>query len=222
MSKASGDEKSRMIAEEFRTAGIIPVVKMSNAEDAVPLAETLEGAGLPIIEITMRSGAAAAAMEKIRGRRPGILCGAGTILSVEQAKVARGSGAQFIVSPGFNPEVVDYCLEQEIPVYPGVNNPMGIDFAMQRGLSVVKFFPAEATGGISMIKALSAPYADARFLATGGINHTNIGDYLRLPSVWACGGSWIVSSKLIDEGRFDEVARLTREALAIIRDVRKP
>jgi 2-dehydro-3-deoxyphosphogluconate aldolase/(4S)-4-hydroxy-2-oxoglutarate aldolase len=209
------------IADRFGEIGIIPVIKLSSPGQALPLADALLDAGLPAAEITFRSDAAAEAIRRIRRDRPDMLCGAGTVLSREQVDAARDAGAQFVVAPGFNPTVVDYCIDLGMPVYPGVNNPMGIEFALERGLSILKFFPAEASGGIPMIKAISAPYGDVRFIATGGIGPGNILSYLASDAVIACGGSWIVKPSLIEAEAFDEIRDLSAEAVSLIREGRR-
>lgn len=193
---------------------IIPVVAIQDAGDALPLADALIRGGLPCAEITFRTAAAAAAIEAI-AKRGDIDVGAGTVLKVEQVKQAVDAGATFIVSPGFNPKVVGYCIDKGIPVTPGVSNPTDIEMALDFGLEILKFFPAEAFGGLKTLKAMSAPYTMMRFIPTGGIGPGNVLDYLKHPKVAACGGSWMVKSDLIAGGQFERITELTREAVAI-------
>jgi 2-dehydro-3-deoxyphosphogluconate aldolase/(4S)-4-hydroxy-2-oxoglutarate aldolase len=193
---------------------IIPVVAIQDAGDALPLADALIRGGLPCAEITFRTAAAAAAIEAV-AKRGDIDVGAGTVLKVEQVKQAVDAGATFIVSPGFNPKVVSYCIDNGIPVTPGVSNPTDIEMALDFGLEILKFFPAEAFGGLKTLKAMSAPYTMMRFIPTGGIGPGNVLDYLKHPKVAACGGSWMVKSDLIAGGQFERITELTREAVAI-------
>jgi len=196
--------------------GIIPVVKIDNVSDSENLAKALINGDLPVAEITFRTDAAEESIKRINIKYPEILLGAGTVLSVEQVKRAVGAGAMFIVTPGFNPKLVDYCLNNNIIIIPGINSGTQIEAAMDYGLDVLKFFPAQASGGVSMIKSLSAPYSNIKFIPTGGINVSNILDYLNLDSVHACGGSWMVSAKLILEGRFEEITQLTKYVVSKI------
>jgi len=204
------------ILEKIGELGIVPVVKIEKAEDALPLGRALIDGGLPIAEITFRTSAAEDSIKTLTKELPNLLVGAGTVLTVEQAKKAVSAGAQFIVSPGFNPKVVDYCIENDIPVTPGINNPTQIEMALERGIKVVKFFPAEASGGLSLLKSMSAPYSGIKFIPTGGINQNNLCSYLSENKVLACGGSWMVKPELISSGNFDDITRLTREAVSII------
>ncbi len=193
--------------------GIIPVVAIDHARHAVPLARALEEGGLPCIEITFRTPAAAAALAAITKERPGMLAGAGTVLTIDQAKAAEDNGARFIVSPGLNPKVVEHCIARGLPVTPGVATPSDVETALALGLDVVKFFPAEAAGGVKFLTALSAPYRQVRFIPTGGIDESNLLSYLRLPRVHACGGSWMVKPEMINAERFDEIRTLTAKAV---------
>jgi len=204
------------ILERIGELGIIPVVKMEKAENALPLGRALINGDLPIAEITFRTSAAEDSIKILTKELPNLLVGAGTVLTVEQAKKAVSAGAKFIVSPGFNPKVVDYCIENDIPVTPGINNPTQIEMALERGIKVVKFFPAEASGGLSLLKSISAPYSGIKFIPTGGINQNNLCSYLSENKVLACGGSWMVKPELISSGNFDDITRLTREAVSII------
>ena len=196
--------------------GIIPVVKIEKAEDALPLGRALIDGDLPIAEITFRTSAAEESIKTLSGELPDLLVGAGTVLTIEQVKSAVSAGAKFIVSPGFNPRVVDYCIENSIPVTPGINNPTQIEMALVRGIEVVKYFPAEASGGLALLKSMSAPYAGIKFIPTGGINQDNLSSYLSNNKVLACGGSWMVKAELISSGNFAEITRLTREAVSTV------
>lgn len=200
--------------------GLIPVVAIEDATAAPPLARALIDGGLPCAEITFRTAAAADAIRAMVEAAPDMLIGAGTVLNVEQARQAVEAGARFIVSPGFGAAVVDFCQSEGLPVMPGVATPSEIMQALAKDLHVLKFFPAEAMGGIGTLKAIGGPFGGVKFIPTGGINADNIGDYLRLPLVHACGGSWIVKKALISGGQYDEITRLTREALDVIRQIR--
>ncbi len=196
--------------------GIIPVIKIEDAEKAVPLAEALMRGGLPAAEVTFRTAAAADAIANIAKALPDMLVGAGTVLTTEQVDRAIEAGAKFIVSPGFNPKIVKYCIEKGVPVCPGCATCGEMEQAMELGLDVVKFFPAEAIGGLNVIKSVSAPYAKLKFMPTGGINEENILSYLKNPKILACGGSFMVKDALIKEGKFDEIEALTRSAVALM------
>jgi 2-dehydro-3-deoxyphosphogluconate aldolase/(4S)-4-hydroxy-2-oxoglutarate aldolase len=193
---------------------IIPVVAIHETENAHPLADALIKGGLPCAEITFRTQAANSVIETL-AQRQDILVGAGTVLTIEQAKTAIDAGAGFIVSPGFSTRVVEYCLDRSVPVIPGVCTPTEIQQALDSGLSLLKFFPAEATGGLKTLKAVCAPYTMVSLIPTGGINAKNLCDYLAHPQVPAIGGSWMVKSKLITDRCFDQITRLTQEALAL-------
>jgi len=201
------------ILKKLGDYGIIPVVKIDNASDAAPLGKALIDGGLPVAEITFRTAAAEEAISNISKAYPQMLVGAGTVLTIEQAERAVKAGAKFIVSPGFNPIVVEYCVKNNIPITPGCSNPTDIEMALGFGLEVVKFFPAESFGGLSTLKAMSAPYGMLKFIPTGGIDAKNINDYLAFEKVLACGGSWMVKDDLIKSGNFAEITRLTREAV---------
>ena len=209
------------IIERLSEMKVVPVIAIDDANDAAPLAKALVHAGLPCAEVTFRTAAAAQAIKNMRAACPDMLIGAGTVLNAAQADEAIEAGADFIVSPGYNPITVEYCISKGYPVIPGINNASGIEQALNAGLTAVKFFPAEASGGVDMIKALVAPYTMMKFMPTGGISASNIGDYLALPSVFCCGGSWMVSKKLIAEKDFASVERLTKEAKYIAGEVRK-
>jgi 2-dehydro-3-deoxyphosphogluconate aldolase/(4S)-4-hydroxy-2-oxoglutarate aldolase len=194
---------------------LVPVVAIHDADHSTGLAEALIAGGLPLAEITFRTEAAPKAIQTL-ARRGDLLVGAGTVLTIDQVKIALDAGAAFIVAPGLNPEVVTYCLENSIPITPGVATPTDIEAAMKLGLTVLKYFPAEAFGGLKTLKAVSAPYGAVTFIPTGGINADNVCAYLAHPKVAACGGSWMVTSALIAEGSFDTIARLVREAVQLV------
>jgi 2-dehydro-3-deoxyphosphogluconate aldolase/(4S)-4-hydroxy-2-oxoglutarate aldolase len=202
------------ILEKIGELGIVPVVKIEKAEDALPLGRALINGDLPIAEITFRTSAAEESIKSLTKELPTLLVGAGTVLTIEQAKKAVSAGAQFIVSPGFNPRVVDYCIENSIPVTPGINNPTQIEMALERGIEVVKFFPAEASGGLPLLTSMSATYSGIKFIPTGGINLNNLTSYLSNKKVHACGGSWMVKDNLISSGNFKEITRLSKEAVS--------
>lgn len=204
------------IKQQLADLKAIPVIAIDNAEDIIPLGKVLAENGLPAAEITFRSDAAVEAIRLLRESQPDMLIGAGTVLNREQAIAAQQAGATFIVAPGFNPNTVKACQEIGIDIVPGVNNPSTIEAALEMGLTLLKFFPAEASGGVNMVKALLAPYTDVSLMPTGGVNQSNIKDYLAVPRVVACGGTWMVDKKLIEAGDWDELARLTREAVALV------
>ncbi|EGR2177517.1 bifunctional 4-hydroxy-2-oxoglutarate aldolase/2-dehydro-3-deoxy-phosphogluconate aldolase [Vibrio parahaemolyticus] len=206
------------IKEQLKALKVIPVIAIDKAEDIIPLGKVLAENGLPAAEITFRSAAAAEAIRLLRETQSDMLIGAGTVLNREQAIAAKEAGATFIVSPGFNPNTVKACQEIGIDIIPGVNNPSTVEAALEMGLTTLKFFPAEASGGINMVKSLLAPYTDIELMPTGGINPANIKDYLAIPRVLACGGTWMVDKKLIEEGNWEELARLTREAVALVNE----
>ncbi|MCR4791344.1 MAG: bifunctional 4-hydroxy-2-oxoglutarate aldolase/2-dehydro-3-deoxy-phosphogluconate aldolase [Lachnospiraceae bacterium] len=201
------------ILETISKIGIVPVVKLDNAADAAPLADALCKGGLPCAEVTFRTDAAAEAISIMTKAHPDMVVGAGTVLTTEQVDQAVAAGAKFIVSPGLNPKIVKYCVDKNIPITPGTNSPSEIETAIEFGLEVVKFFPAEQSGGIAKIKAMAAPYVNMKFMPTGGINAKNLISYLDFPKVIACGGSWMVPGDLIANGEFDKIEELTREAV---------
>jgi 2-dehydro-3-deoxyphosphogluconate aldolase / (4S)-4-hydroxy-2-oxoglutarate aldolase len=200
--------------------GVVPVVSLADVTAAVPMAQALFAGGLPCAEITFRTDAAAAAIETLRTRSPEMLVGAGTVLSTGQVDTAISAGAMFVVAPGFNPAVVDHCLARGIPVIPGVVTPSEIEQALGRHLRLVKFFPAEASGGVPYLRAVAGPYPMMRFVPTGGVGIDNLADYLALPNVTACGGTWICPSDVLASGRFDVVEALAREAVNRVRALR--
>ena len=195
--------------------GVVPVVAIESAEDAMPLAQSLIQGGLPCVEVTFRTAAAVPAMQLI-AKRGDILLGAGTVLSIDQVKAALDAGARFMVSPGFNRRVAAYCVQNDIPFAPGVCTPSDIEGALELGLEVLKYFPAEAFGGLKTLKALSGPYPAVKFIPTGGINAQNLLDYLKFSRVLACGGTWLAPSALIAQGRFDIITRNIMEARRIV------
>ena len=201
------------VLKKISCYGIVPVIKIDDAENAVPLAKALADGGLPVAEVTFRTAAAEEAIKKITTAIPNMLVGAGTVLTEEQVDRAVAAGASFIVSPGLNPKIVKYCVSKNIPITPGCTNPSDIEQAIEQGLEVVKFFPAEAAGGIKMIKAMAAPYVNMKFMPTGGIDAKNLNDYLSFNKIIACGGSWMVNETLINNKEFDKITVLTREAV---------
>ena len=204
------------ILERIGKLGIVPVVKIEKAKDAIPLGKALLEGDLPIAEITFRTSAAEDSIKALTDELPELLVGAGTVLTIEQVKRAVAAGAKFIVSPGFNSKIVNYCLENNIVVTPGVNSPTQIEMALEKGLEIVKFFPAEASGGLAALKAMSAPYTMIKFIPTGGINPANLLSYLTHPSVYACGGSWMVKPELISAGNFKEITAISKEAVSTL------
>ncbi len=203
-------EIERLISE----IGIIPVIAIDDVADALPLANALRCGGLPAAEITFRTSAAAEAIERISSTYPDVLVGAGTVLNITQCQQALEAGAKFIVSPGYNPELVAYCLKKDVPVFPGCVNASDMTRAVNDGLSIVKFFPAEPSGGVAFLKAMAPVFPKLRFLPTGGVNAKNLADYLSFGRVIACGGTWMVKKDLIAEKQWDTIAQLCRQAVA--------
>ena len=206
--------------QQLKKIGIVPVVVLNDVKDALPLAERLVMGGLPCAEVTFRTAAAEESIRQMAKAFPEMLIGAGTVLTCEQADRAIDAGAKFIVSPGFNPKVTEYVLKKGMPMTPGVCTPTEIEAAMQFGLDVLKFFPAEPSGGLKMLKAMAAAYVNLQFMPTGGINAENVKDYLKYDRIVACGGSWMVSGALVKEGKFDEIENLVREAAGIVKEIR--
>ena len=200
--------------------GIVPVIVIDDAKDAIPLARALCKGGLPVAEITFRTACAAEAIETITKEFPEMLIGAGTVLTPEQVDSAVKAGAKFIVSPGLNPQVVQYFQNIGVPITPGIQTPTEIEQALSLGLDVVKFFPAEPAGGLKMIKAIAAPYTTLTFMPTGGINAQNVKEYLAYNRILACGGSWMVKNDLVKAGDFDKIKEMTKEAAAIVKEIR--
>ncbi|MBM7035079.1 ketohydroxyglutarate aldolase [Vibrio sp. qd031] len=199
--------------DKLASLKVIPVIAINKAEDAIPLGRALVENGMPCAEITFRTECAAEAISIMRKEFPEMLIGAGTILTNAQVDEAIEAGVDFIVSPGFNPRTVQYCLDKDMPIVPGVNNPSLVEQAMEMGLRTLKFFPAEPSGGVGMLKALTAVYP-VKFMPTGGVSLKNVDDYLSIPSVLACGGTWMVPTNLIDEGKWDELGALVKDAVA--------
>ena len=201
------------VLQELKKIGIIPVIKIDDADKAVPLAKALIAGDIPCAEVTFRTAQGEEAMKRINKDVPGILLGAGTVLTTAQVDKAINAGAKFIVSPGFNPKVVAYCVQKGIPITPGCSTPSDIEQALEMGIDVVKFFPAEQAGGLEFIKAIAAPYTTVSFVPTGGINAGNIAKYLAFEKVVACGGSWMVNADFINAGEFDKITSLCKEAM---------
>ena len=208
------------VAEKIAGFGVVPVVVLEDVKDAAPLAKALVEGGLPCAEVTFRTAAAEESIRVMTTEYPDMFVGAGTVLTIEQVDRAVAAGAKFIVSPGFDPEIVDYCLEKEIPVFPGCITPSEVAQAVKRGLKVVKFFPAEQFGGVATIKAMAAPYVGLKFMPTGGVSAKNLESYLSYDKIIACGGSWMVKGDLVKAGKFDEIKTLTEEAVKLAASIR--
>lgn len=208
------------VAEKIAELGVVPVVVLEDAKDAAPLAKALVEGGLPCAEVTFRTAAAEESIKLMTAEYPDMFVGAGTVLTIDQVDRAVAAGSKFIVSPGFDPEIVDYCLEKEIPVFPGCITPSEVAQAVKRGLKVVKFFPAEQFGGVATIKAMAAPYVGLKFMPTGGVNAKNLESYLGCDKIIACGGSWMVKGDLVKAGKFDEIKDLTAEAVKLVAEIR--
>lgn len=205
------------ITTQLQRLKVVPVIALDHAEDILPLADTLAQNGLSVAEITFRSPAAGEAIRLLRQQRPDFLIAAGTVLTADQVFQAKNAGADFVVTPGFNPKIVQLCQDLGLPITPGVNNPMAIEATLELGIDTVKFFPAEASGGVKMIKALLGPYSQLKIMPTGGIGLQNIQDYLAIPNVVACGGSWFVEKTLINAKNWSEINRLTQEVVTLIK-----
>ena len=216
--------KERMIpmniTEQFKEFGVVPVVVLNDVKDAEPLADALVKGGLPCAEVTFRTDAAEESIRIMAEKYPEMLVGAGTVLTIDQVNRAVNAGAKFIVSPGFDPEIVDYCIEKEIPIFPGCITPSEVAQAVKRGLKVVKFFPAEQFGGVATIKAMAAPYTMVKFMPTGGVSAKNLKDYLTCDKIVCCGGSWMVKGDMIKAGEFDKIAEMTKEAVELAKEIR--
>ena len=208
------------ILKKLEQFGIVPVVVLEDDKDAALLAKALCDGGLACAEVTFRTAAAEESIRIMSQKFPEMVVGAGTVLTVEQVDRAVKAGAQFIVSPGFNPVVVKYCIDHEIPIAPGVVTPSEMEQAIAMGLEVVKFFPAEPSGGLGMIKAVAAPYTTLKFMPTGGINTKNLADYLSCDKILCCGGSWMVKGDMIKAGEFDKITAMTKEAVAKVKEIR--
>ena len=206
--------------EKIREIGIVPVVVLEDAKDAAPLAKALCEGGLPCAEVTFRTAAAEESIRIMVQEFPEMLVGAGTVLTTEQVDRAVAAGAKFIVSPGLNPRIVKYCVDKGILIVPGCSNPSDVEQALENGLDVVKFFPAQQAGGLPMIKAMAAPYVGVKFMPTGGINAENVKDYLAYDRILACGGSWMVKGDLVKAGDFEKITALAKEAVEIVKESR--
>ena len=208
------------LLQKVQDMGVVPVVVLNDVKDAAPLAKALCEGGLPCAEVTFRTEAAEESIRIMAEQFPEMLLGAGTVLTIDQVDRAVNAGATFIVSPGFDPEIVDYCISKNILVLPGCITPSEVAQAVKRGLKIVKFFPAEQFGGLDTLKALAAPYVGLQFMPTGGVSPKNVRDYLAYNRLVACGGSWMVKGDLVKAGNFDEIVRLTKEAAEIVKEVR--
>lgn len=220
LGRRKGESMMKTLEERFYDYAVVPVVVLNDADDAVPLADALIKGGLPCAEVTFRTDAAEESIRRICESFPDMLVGAGTVLTTEQVERAHKAGAKFIVSPRFDPEIIDCCISIGLPVLPGCITPSEIAQAVKRGLKVVKFFPAEQSGGVAMIKAMAAPYSMVKFMPTGGISTKNLADYLSCDKILCCGGSWMVKEDLIRSGSFDKITDMTREATALARSIR--
>ncbi|MEJ2079892.1 MAG: bifunctional 4-hydroxy-2-oxoglutarate aldolase/2-dehydro-3-deoxy-phosphogluconate aldolase [Acidobacteriota bacterium] len=209
------------IIDQFGELGVVPVIVIEDPEDAVPLAEALMRAGLPALEVTFRTAVAAEALERIKRRFPDLFLGAGTVLTAEQVRKARDSGASFVISPGLDARLVEFCLEQGLTPFPGVCSPSEIQAALGLGLNVLKFFPSEAMGGLEYLRAVSGPFPMVRFIPTGGINTRNLADYLSFDRVLACAGTWIARRQWLSQKRFDLIEKEAAEAVRIVGTVRQ-
>lgn len=207
------------ILSRFRQLRLVPVIVIDNPASAPALGRALADGGLPCAEVTFRTAGAKEALARMTAECPDILAGAGTVLTPAQAKEARDAGAEFIVAPGLNPRVVEYCLENSIPIFPGVATPTEIEAALSLGLDVLKIFPIESLGGLSYLKAVSAPYTGVEFMPTGGISLQNLGSYLAFSKIIACGGSWIAPTDLLAAERFDRVTEEARKAVAVVKSL---
>lgn len=208
------------LMKQIECMGILPVIKLNDAKDAVPLAKALCEGGLPCAEVTFRTEAAEESIRLMHEAYPDMVLAAGTVLTTEQVDRAVAAGASVIVSPGFDPEVVDYCISKNIPVMPGIVTPSELAQAVKRGLTRVKFFPATAAGGIKMIKAMCAAYTTVRIMPTGGINTSNLEEFLSCDKIFCCGGSWMVKGDMIKAGEFDKIQKMTEEAVALVKEIR--
>lgn len=220
LGRRKGESMMKTLEERFYDYAVVPVVVLNDADDAIPLADALIKGGLPCAEVTFRTDAAEESIRRICESFPDMLVGAGTVLTTKQVERAYKAGAKFIVSPGFDPEIIDYCISIGLPVLPGCITPSEIAQAVKRGLKVVKFFPAEQSGGVAMIKAMAAPYSMVKFMPTGGISTKNLADYLSCDKILCCGGSWMAKEDFIRSGSFDKITDMTKEATALARSIR--
>lgn len=209
------------IEKKVQSIGVVPVIKLNHPErDAIPLAKALIAGGVPVAEVTFRAAGAAVAIKAIRENFPEMLVGAGTVLTTEQVDEAMAAGAQFIVTPGMDPDIVAYCQKVGIQIFPGCTTPTDYHTAYKFGLEVLKFFPAEQSGGIAKIKAMSAPFPMFKVMPTGGISLKNLADYVKNPVIAACGGSYMVTADLIDGGKWDEITDLCKQSVEIVKAAR--
>ena len=208
------------ILEQISNIGLVPVIKIDDAEKAVPLVRALKKGGIPVAEVTFRTACAAEAIRKIADAEPDVLVGAGTVISVDQAKAAVEAGAKYIISPGFDAEVVKWCIDNNVPITPGCSDASDVSVAAKMGLEVVKFFPAEAAGGLKVLKALSGPFPNMKFIPTGGIGPDNLGSYLAFKKIIACGGSWMVPGDMLDNNDWDGITALAKEAILKMLDIK--
>ena len=208
------------IEQQLDQMKVVPVVAIESVDDAERLADALTEGGIPCAEITLRTDAGIAVIEAL-SKRPDVLVGAGTVHNADQAAKVVDVGAKFVVAPGFNPKTVSWCVDRKVPIYPGTSSPTDLEMALEFGLDIVKFFPAEAMGGVKTLKAFHGPYRSLRFMPTGGVSMSNLRDYLSLPYVIACGGSWLAKSSLVSEGRFDEISHLAAETVKLVEEIRR-
>ena len=206
------------IVKQIEDLKVVPVVAIQNLDDAERLADALTAGGIACAEITLRTEAGLPAIELL-AKRSGFLVGAGTVHNADQAAAVIDAGAKFVVAPGFNPKTVAKCIDKDVPIFPGTSSPTDLEMAMEFGLDIVKFFPAEAMGGVKTLKAFHGPYHTIRFMPTGGVSMANLRDYLSLPYVIGCGGSWMAKGDLIAAGRFDEITRLAKETVAMVKEI---
>lgn len=215
----ANSKRAQETFDRFHEIGIIPVVVLNDAKDAIPLGDALMKGGLPAAEVTFRTAAAEESIRQMAKTYPDLLVGAGTVLTRDQADRAIDAGAKFIVSCGYDPDIVQYCLDKDIPVCPGTATPSEMMGCIRQGLDHVKFFPAEPSGGLTMIKAITAALVNLKIMPTGGINATNVVDYLKNEKIFCAGGSWMVKKNLIEAGEFDQIEAKVKEAARIVKDV---
>ena len=209
------------ISQTISNIGVVPVIKLNHPErDAAPLARALCAGGVPVAEVTFRAAGAATAIKLMAEACPDMLVGAGTVLTTAQVDKALTAGAKFIVTPGMDPELVKYCQSKGVTIYPGCTTPTDYHTAYKLGLEVLKFFPAEQSGGLAKIKAMSAPFPMFRVMPTGGISLKNLGEYMSAPVIAACGGSYMVTADLIDNNKWDEIIALCKESVKIVKEAR--